>query len=107
MGDAFGRPTPPSGHPAAIDELSVSRACMARLVDSNVLGVLVTEGEAITEANDAFLRMVGYSRDDLSEGRVRWTSLRTPEHAEADARALDDLIRLGGCPPLDRELVRK
>lgn len=107
MDNAFSRATPPSGHPAAVDELSVSRACLARLVDSNVLGVLVTEGETITEANDAFLRMVGYSRDDLSEGRVRWTNLTTPEHAEADARALDDLIRLGACPPLDRELVRK
>jgi two-component system, cell cycle sensor histidine kinase and response regulator CckA len=107
MDNPFNRLTPPSGNPAALDDLSVSRACMARLVDSNVLGVLVTENGTITEANDAFLRMVGYSRDDVADGRLRWTDLTTPEHAEADARVLDDLVRLGGCPPMDKELVRK
>jgi PAS domain S-box-containing protein len=107
MSEPFPRVTPPSGHPVAIDELSASRACMARLVDSNVLGVLVTDGETITEANDAFLRMVGYSRDELAQGRLRWSDLSTPDHAEIDARALEDLLRLGGCPPLDKELVRK
>lgn len=107
MDDAYGRTSRPSGEQSAVDELSVSRACMARLVDSNVIGVLVTEGEGITEANDALLRMVGYSRDDLTEGRLRWPDLTTPEQADADARALDSLVRLGGCPPIDKELVRK
>ena len=107
MSEPFPRVTPPLGHPVAIDDLSVSRACLARLVDSNVLGVLVTDGETITEANDAFLRMVGYSRDDLAQGRLRWNDLSSPDHAEIDARALEDLLRLGGCPPLDKELVRK
>jgi two-component system cell cycle sensor histidine kinase/response regulator CckA len=107
MDDAFSRLTRPSGDQSAVGELSVSRACVARLVDSNVIGVLVTEGDAIVEANDAFLRMVGYTRDELAEGRLRWRELTPPEHADADARAFDEILRLGGCPPFDKELVRK
>src|SRR6266542_1333330 len=107
MDDAFNRLTRPSGDRSAVDELSVSRACVARLVDSNVIGVLVTEGDAVIEANDAFLRTVGYTRDELAEGRLRWRELTPHEHADADARAVDDMIRLGGCPPFDKELVRK
>jgi two-component system cell cycle sensor histidine kinase/response regulator CckA len=107
MTDAFNPLTRPSGSEAAIEELSVSRACVARLVDSNVIGVLVTQGDTITEANDAFLRTVGYTRDELADGRVRWRELTLPEHAEADARALDDMMQLGGCPPFDTEFVRK
>ena len=42
------------------------------------------------EANDAFLRMVGYEREDLVSGRLRWTDLTPPEWRAADA------TRLGG-----------
>ena len=38
----------------------------------------------ILEANDAFLRLVGYSREDLASGRVRWTELSPPEWRERD-----------------------
>jgi two-component system cell cycle sensor histidine kinase/response regulator CckA len=107
MTDDFSHSTRPSGVESPIEELSVSRACVARLVDSNIIGVLVTHGDTIAEANDAFLRMVGYTRDELAEGRVRWRELIPPEHADADARALEDMQQLGGCPPFDTEFIRK
>ena len=107
MTDGFSQSTRPSGVESTIEELSVSRACVARLVDSNIIGVLVTHGDTIAEANDAFLRMVGYARDELAEGRVRWRELIALEHADADARALDDMQQLGGCPPFDTEFIRK
>jgi PAS domain-containing protein len=46
-----------------------------RLVDANIIGVFVADTEGrVLEANDAFLRMLGYDRDDLIWGQVRWTT---------------------------------
>lgn len=55
-------------------------AKIRRLVDANIIGIFVWESEGqISEANDAFLRMVGHDRKDLVAGRLRWTDLTPPE----------------------------
>jgi PAS domain-containing protein len=51
-----------------------------RLVDANILGVFFGNVEgAIVEANDAFLQMLQYGRQDLVSGRLRWTDLTRAE----------------------------
>ena len=56
-----------------------------RLVDANIIGIFIADREGrILEANDAFLRVVGYDREDLVSGRVRWTELSPPEWRERD-----------------------
>src|SRR5262249_9263774 len=56
-----------------------------RLVDANIIGIFVADREArILEANDAFLRIVGYDREDLVLHHVRWTELSPPEWRERD-----------------------
>jgi PAS domain S-box-containing protein len=79
-----------------------------RLVDANVQGVFFwnTNGE-ITGANDAFLRMVGYTRGDLNDGRIRWADMTPPEMAEQDARALKELATTGVCEPFEKEFIRR
>src|SRR5260370_56406 len=60
-----------------------------RLVDANILGIFIWNLEGmIVEANEAFLRMVQYGRDDLVSGRVRWTGLTPTEWRERDDRSL-------------------
>src|SRR5215469_6217505 len=60
-------------------ELQNREAKIRRLVDANIIGIVMWNLEgAITGANDAFLRMVGYDREDLASGRVRWTDLTPP-----------------------------
>ena len=55
-----------------------------RLLDANIIGIIIWDFEGrILEANDAFLRMVGYDREDLASGRLRWTSLTPPEWRDA------------------------
>jgi PAS domain S-box-containing protein len=79
-----------------------------RLVDSNVQGVLFwnAEGE-ITEANEAFLQLIGYSRDDLAAGRVNWRALTPAEYAEVDQNALREVAEKGSCTPYQKEYVGK
>src|SRR6516225_4214264 len=56
-----------------------------RLVDANIIGIFISDREGrIIEANDAFLRILGYDREDLVSGRVRWTELSPPEWRERD-----------------------
>src|SRR5262249_15473427 len=54
-------------------DLAEREARIRRLVDANIIGIFIWELEGrILEANDAFLTMVGYGRDDLLAGRMRW-----------------------------------
>jgi PAS domain S-box-containing protein len=80
-----------------------------RLVDSNIIGIIFVwdlEGRII-EANDAFLYMVGYDREDLVSGRVRWTDLTPAEWRERDERALAELSSTGTVQPYEKEYFRK
>ena len=67
-------------------DLQEREAKIRRLVDANIIGIFICEHEGrYLEANDAFLRMVGYDREDLVSGRLRWTDLTPPEWRERDS----------------------
>ncbi|MET3845769.1 PAS domain S-box protein [Bradyrhizobium sp. OAE829] len=79
-----------------------------RLVDSNIIGIIIWEVEGrILEANDEFLRMVGYDREDLISGRLHRTMLTPLEWRERDARTVAELSRIGTAQPFEKEYVRK
>jgi PAS domain S-box-containing protein len=79
-----------------------------RLVDSNIIGVIIWELEGrILEANDAFLRIVGYDREDLAAGRLHRRMLTPPEWHEIDERNVADMKRIGTIAPFEKEYVRK
>ena len=72
-----------------------------RLVDANILGIFIANLEgAIVEANDAFLRMLHYDREDLVSGRARWTDLTPAEWRDGDELALTQLKETGTFQPL-------
>jgi PAS domain S-box-containing protein len=79
-----------------------------RLVDANIIGIFVADREGrIVEANDAFLRILGYDREDLVSGRVRWTELSPPEWHERDMRTRAELNSIGTVQPFEKEYFRK
>gem|GEM_PF-4685387 len=79
-----------------------------RLVESNIIGVFFWDIQgSINEANDAFLRILGYSRDYLLSGKILWTDLTPPEHEAADALAAKEVISTGTCIPYEKEFFRK
>ena len=79
-----------------------------RLVDANIIGIIIWDLEGrILEANDAFLRMVGYDREDLASGRLHWTSLTPPEWRDRDARTMAELELIGTVQPFEKEYSRK
>ncbi len=83
-------------------------AKVQRLVDANVVGIVMWNVEgAITEANDAFLHMVQYGREDLAYGRVRWTDLTPAEWRGGDERAMAELRATGIFQAFEKEFLRK
>jgi PAS domain S-box-containing protein len=89
-------------------DLEDREAKIRRLVDANVLGIVFWNLEgAIVGANEAFLSMVEYSREDLVAGCVRWTDLTPDEWRERDEQAIADLTRTGTVQPFEKEYFRK
>src|SRR6516165_7853369 len=78
-----------------------------RLVDANIIGIFIAREGRILEANDAFLRILGYDREDLAWGRVRWADLSAPEWRERDLLTRVLLDSTGIVPPFEKEYVRK
>src|SRR4029077_7068057 len=79
-----------------------------RLFDANILGIFIWNLEgAIVGANEAFLRMLQYDRDDLVSGRVRWTDLTPMEARERDERGVTELKETGTLHPYEKEFFRK
>jgi len=75
--------------------------------ESTVAGIVSGEFDHVPEANDAFLEMVGYSREDLLAGRLHWPDLTPPEYAPLDDLAHEEGLRFGACTPFEKELIRK
>lgn len=75
--------------------------------ESTIAGIVSGEFDCIPEANDAFLELVGYSREDLEEGRLHWPDLTPPEYFALDELAHEEELRFGACTPFEKELIRK
>ncbi|OSI64633.1 ATP-binding sensor histidine kinase [Bradyrhizobium canariense] len=89
-------------------DLQEREAKVRRLVDSNIVGICIFDVDRrIVEANDAFLSIVGYSRDDVISGRLSFTGLTPPEWAGTDERILAELASTGTCRPYEKDLFRE
>ena len=89
-------------------ELRDSEARFRRLFDSNIIGAMFVglQGE-ITEANDALLYMLGYSREDLQAGKLHWRQMTPPEYFTQDEQILAELRQQGVSPPFEKEYYRQ
>jgi len=90
------------------EKLRRSRARIRPLpAETTIAGIVSGEFDRIPEANDAFLELVGYSRDDLLAGRLRWPDLTPPEYLALDELAHEEGLRFGACTPFEKELIRQ
>ncbi len=85
-----------------------SDARFRRLVESNVIGVIIARLDgSLTDANEAFLRMVGYTRAELEDGTLRWDTITPAEYRALDEQAVAKLKVQGSCQPFEKEYVRR
>ena len=93
----------------ALRELANSLEAKVRcLVNSDIIGIFIWNLDGrIIDANEAFLRIVGYGRDDLASGRLRWSDLTPAEWRDADDRRLAELKTIGTAAPYEKEYFQK
>ena len=84
-----------------------AEAKVRRLLDAGVIGVIVANDEHIVEANDHFLEMVGYTREELEAGRLRWREMTPSEFTSLDEQAVSELQMRGIAAPYEKEYLRR
>ena len=90
----------------AEDALRESEARFRRLAESGVIGIVIADMHGdILDANDTYLRMLGYSREELLSGPMRWADLTPPELAHVGVRAVEQLQTTGVARPWETEYV--
>ncbi|HKO51312.1 MAG TPA: PAS domain S-box protein [Polyangiaceae bacterium] len=92
----------------AAEALLASEARFGHLADSGLIGIIIADTLGnIQEANDAFLDIVGFSRAELTSGRIRWSDMTPPEQRHLDDLAITQLERTGVATPWEKEYIRK
>jgi PAS domain S-box-containing protein len=93
----------------AEEALVASERRFRRINDAGLVGVVSwTADGRITEANDRFLEMLGYTREDLEEGVIGWAAITPPEWRDRDLEALAELRATGrNAAPFEKEYYRK
>jgi PAS domain S-box-containing protein len=83
-------------------------ATLFRLVDANIIGVATCDTDGrILAANDAYLDMLGYTRDEFASGQIHWRDLTPHEWHDVSARAAAELKATGRCQSFEKEYFRK
>jgi PAS domain S-box-containing protein len=92
----------------AEDALLRSLTRYNRLSEAGLAGIIVGDASGkLLEANDAYLNMLGYSREEFQTAGLNWAALTPPEWKQGDARALEQLAATGVAAPREKELFRK
>ncbi len=79
-----------------------------RLVDSSLMGIMVADLEGgIHDANEAFLQLVGYTKEDVETRRLKWDAITPPDMRELDECAMELLNKQGTCPPWEKEFIHR
>jgi PAS domain S-box-containing protein len=77
-----------------------------RLVDANVIGVTVSDDDRVIESNDAWLNIVGRTREELEAGDISWRAITAPEWAAQDDQVTRKLADEGWVAPYEKEYIR-
>ena len=90
-------------------KLAEREARIRRMIDADIIGIFVWNFDGrILEANDAFLRIVEYEREDLLSGRLSWREMTPVEWVEPrEKQWLPELRRTGTVRPYEKEYFRK
>jgi PAS domain S-box-containing protein len=85
-----------------------SEARFRRIVDSNMIGIFFSNKDGqITDANDAFLTLVGYGRDELGLGQMNWRNMTPIERRVRAETVAKELQMFGISGTFEKEYIHK
>lgn len=90
-------------------EITIAAERFNRIISSNIIGSIIVDLDIgnFTFANDYFLSMIGYSRDELNSKHLSWRNITPPEYMHADNKAIEELRSKGSATPYEKEFIRK
>ncbi|MCP3143267.1 PAS domain-containing sensor histidine kinase [Pyxidicoccus xibeiensis] len=89
-------------------QLAAGESRFRSIFESHLIGLVLSDNDGrILHANDAFLRMVGYSREDLEAGRINFMDLTPPEFHAVTRQAVEEIEARGVASTFEKEYVRK
>ncbi len=92
----------------AEEALRVAHDRLRRFVDADIVGVVIANtAGAILEANDYYLNLIGFTREEFSEGKVDWRAITPTEWLAVDEKALRELRERSSCTPYEKEYIRR
>jgi PAS domain S-box-containing protein len=82
---------------------------LRRFYEAGLVGVIYwTMDGDIIDANDRFLELVGYTREELEAGKIDWVEMTPPELRYLDERSVLELKATGvNAVPFEKEYFRK
>jgi ActR/RegA family two-component response regulator/PAS domain-containing protein len=81
------------------------QSSFSQLYQSPHLGVAIADEEHIIDANDALLRMIGRTREQLTAGEIDWRAITPERFRTLDASAIEQLREFGACVPFEKEFT--
>ncbi|MFN6474542.1 MAG: PAS domain S-box protein [Nostoc sp. SerVER01] len=83
---------------------------LASFVDANVIGIVFADiYGGIHKANDEYLRIIGYTQEEVLTGGLNWREITVPEHRYLDKQGIAEAKAdpKGACTPYQKEYIRK
>ncbi len=96
-------------HPFDLSKQILTDAfALKRFVDANLLAFVRcdTSGRYF-EVNQAMVELLGYSKEELESGAVKWNDITPHEHSLVDLGAVAELDKTGKAGPFQKELLHK
>lgn len=93
-------------------ELEKIQMYYKRLFETDIIGIVFAGYKGslfgkFIDANDYFLKLLGYTKKELQSGKVRWDTITPPEFIKQDQKALKELAETGECEPYEKEYISK
>lgn len=78
------------------------------IFDSDIIGIVESRMDgSIINANDYFLRMVGYTRQEMTNGQLDWITITAPEYREISHLVTQKLKNRQAIEPFEKEYIHK
>lgn len=79
-----------------------------KIFESDMIGMLFANFDGqIIDANEVFLKMIGYTAEELHNNALSWDRLTPVEYINISNKAVEQLKKNGFCPPFEKEYIRK
>ena len=78
-----------------------------RLIDANLIGILVANENELVEANDAFLKIIGYGIEEFEGVKQQWKQITPREYHAHDQNAILEILKRNECTPYEKAFLHK